>query len=152
MRPAAPADLDQLVTLMAEFYAESDYPLGRERAAEAFRTLLADERLGRVWLLEVDGRPAGYFVVTLGYSMEYGGLDAFLDDLFVRGEFRHAGLGTRAVEAARAFCLERGVRALHLEVDRANAAAQRVYRKAGFESHDRQLLTLRLAAPMHVDR
>jgi ribosomal protein S18 acetylase RimI-like enzyme len=30
---------------------------------------------------------------------------------------------------------------LHLEVERANTAAQGVYRRAGFKDHDRYLLT-----------
>jgi ribosomal protein S18 acetylase RimI-like enzyme len=45
----------------------------------------------------------------------------------------------------RAFCLDHGVRALHLETGRDNAAAQALYRHAGFKVTDRQLLTLVLA-------
>jgi ribosomal protein S18 acetylase RimI-like enzyme len=150
MRPASSSDLDDLVTLMAEFYAESGYPLNRQRAAEAFRPLLAPGPLGRVWLLDVEGQLAGYLVVTLGYSMEYGGVDAFIDDLFVRPAFRHAGLGTAAVQAAQAFCRAHGVRAVHLEVEQENVVAQRLYGKAGFVSTGRQLLTCRLVAPTHA--
>ncbi|HUP01989.1 MAG TPA: GNAT family N-acetyltransferase [Gemmatimonadota bacterium] len=150
MRQASFADVDQLVALMAEFYAESDYPLNAQRATEAFKVLVADERLGRAWLVEAQGADVGYLVVTLGYSMEYGGVDAFIDDLYVRPAFRRAGLGTAAVREARAFCLARGVRALHLEVDQANSVARSVYRKAGFVSNDRQLLTLVLDTPTHA--
>ena len=102
MRQASLHDIEQLVALMSEFYAESGYPLGARRATAAFRELLGDERLGRAWLIEAGGAVAGYLVVTLGYSMEYGGLDAFIDDLFVRPAFRSTGLGTLAVDAARA--------------------------------------------------
>jgi GNAT superfamily N-acetyltransferase len=135
---------------MTEFYAESGYGLDQERARAAFLTLMGDERLGRVWLLRMAGDDAGYLVVTLGYSMEYGGLDGFVDDLFVREAFRGHGLGTAALQAAREFCTERGVRALHLEVERANVVAQRLYRQAGFEDNARQLLTLRLTSAIHT--
>jgi len=150
MREATPLDVALLVDLMAEFYAESAYPVDRERATVAFATLLGDDRLGRAWLIESAGEVVGYLVVTLGYSMEYGGVDGFVDDLFIREGFRGSGLGTLAIAAARAFCEERGVRALHLEVDRGNAVAQQLYRRAGFEGNERQLLTLRLAPPLHV--
>ncbi len=50
MRIASREDISQLIALMAEFYAEANYSLNRVRAAEAFATLLADERLGQVWL------------------------------------------------------------------------------------------------------
>ena len=67
--------------------AESGYPLNSHRSADAFRALLGDERFGRVWLIESDGVEVGYVVVTLGFSMEYGAPDAFIDDLFVRPHF-----------------------------------------------------------------
>ena len=86
---------------MAEFYAESDYVLDRERAAAAFTALLSDSRLGRVWLIEQAAAAVGYVVVTFVYGMEYGGLIAFVDDFFVRPAFRSSGLGTATLAAAR---------------------------------------------------
>ena len=150
MRQASLADLDELVGLMEEFYAEARYPLNVERAREAFQSLLGDERLGRVWLIEATSAHVGYMVLTLGYSMEYGGPDAFIDDLFVQPAFRGAGLGSAAVAEAQAFCLAQGIRALHLQVDRQNAIAQNLYRRAGFVGNERELLTLPLAAPTHA--
>lgn len=46
MRRAALADVPLLVELMVEFYAEGGYELHRQRAAEAFTAIIADERLG----------------------------------------------------------------------------------------------------------
>jgi ribosomal protein S18 acetylase RimI-like enzyme len=145
MRLATHADIERLLALMAEFYAESGYHLDIARAAVAFEALLSEERLGRVWLLEAGPVAAGYLVLTLGFSMEYGGLDAFVDDLYVRPQHRGKGLGTRVLEEVRAYCAASGVRALHLEVGHENAVAKALYRKAGFEETNRQLLTLRLA-------
>ena len=42
---------------------------------------------------------------------------------------------------AEGVCRGRGVRALHLEVERENTRAQSIYRRAGFVDHDRYLLT-----------
>jgi ribosomal protein S18 acetylase RimI-like enzyme len=146
MRRASRADVEQLVALMSDFYAESGYRLDSGRATEAFELLLTNERLGRIWLIQAEQEDVGYLVVTLGFSMEYGGVDGFVDDLYVRPEHRGKGLGTRALDEVKAFCVEAGVRALHLEVGHDNAVAQGLYRKAGFEATGRQLLTLRLAA------
>lgn len=145
MRSAGAEDIPLLVALMTEFYSEAGTPLDSSRAAAAFAALLADNRLGRVWVIQADKKDAGYVVVTFSYSMEFGGPNAFLDDLFIRAPFRGAGLGTAALQQVRAFCVERGVRALHLETGRDNAAAQALYRRAGFKVTDRQLLTLVLA-------
>jgi len=137
--------------MMEEFYAESGYPLNRRRATEAFTALLADERLGFVFFIQAGAQDVGYVVVTLCYSMEYGGPNAFVDDLFVRKPFRGAGLGKAALADARSLCADQGVRAIHVETGRDNAAAQAVYRRAGFAHTDRQLLTLKLASATHEE-
>lgn len=145
MRSADAEDIPLLVRLMTEFYSESATPLDSTRAADSFGALLSDNRLGHVWLIQSGDKEVGYVVVTFSYSMEFGGPNAFVDDLFIQAGYRGAGLGTAALQKVRAFCLERGVRALHLETGRDNAAAQALYRRAGFKVTDRQLLTLVLA-------
>jgi diamine N-acetyltransferase len=140
-----------LVELMCEFYAESGYEAEKGRATRAFAELIGDERAGRVWIIETEFEVVGYVVMTLGYSMEYGGRDAFIDDLFIRPAFRGRGYGTIVLAEVRAAAVTLGVRALHLEVGRDNETAQALYRRAGFVGMDRQLLTLRLADPTHVE-
>ncbi len=41
-------------------------------------------------------------------------------------------------------CRKRGVRAVHLEVDRGNMPAKALYHKFGFHDHDNQLLSRHL--------
>jgi GNAT superfamily N-acetyltransferase len=150
LRKAVPNDVERLVALMAEFDAEAAYPLNHQRAANAFAALLADDRLGQVWLIQADSQDVGHVVVTLCYSMEYGGLIACVDDLFVQKAFRRAGLGAAALAEVRVFCVNCCVRAIHVETGPDNAAAQALYRRVGFVNTDRQLLTLKLAGPTHV--
>jgi hypothetical protein len=70
MRKASTDDIPQLVALMAEFYAEANYPLNRTRAGEAFAALLAGDRFGHVWLIEKNSEAVGHLVVTLCFSMD----------------------------------------------------------------------------------
>jgi ribosomal protein S18 acetylase RimI-like enzyme len=86
----------------------------------------------------------GYVVLTLGYSLEYLGRDAFVDELYVRQTYRRQGVGTHAIEHVVRTCRELDVRALHLEVERHNAPAQALYRKVGFRDRDHYLMTRRL--------
>ena len=149
IRPAGPPDVPVLVALMTAFYAESDYPLPPAPAARAFHALLDDARLGGVWLAELDGDAVGHAVLTVGFSMEYGGLRGFVDDLFVRPAHRGRGLAAALLGAVRRRCVDDGVRAVHVEVGRENGAARRVYHRAGFADSGHLLLTLPLAAPVH---
>lgn len=143
LRLAGPTDVELLASLMAEFYAESGTPFDRPLAAAAFGGLVEDPSLGRVWLV-VDPEPVGYIAVTFGFSLEFSGHDAFIDDLFLRAGARGAGLGTRVLEAVEVECRAVGIRALHLEVGRSNEVARRLYRKQGFRETDRLLLSKRL--------
>ena len=144
-RIAGHDDLTFLVELMTEFYRESGYQLDGKRSMIAFETIVSDPSLGRVWVLDQDKRPVGYMVLTLGFSMEYGGRDAFLDDLFIRRDYRGAGLGKAALKTFFDTCRLLDVRAVHLEVGWANTAAKALYAKFGFRDNDRQLLTRRLS-------
>jgi len=150
MRPAEPDDLPKLLDLMADFYAGAGYILDRTHAAEAFTALIADDRLGRAWLIEQGSEAVGHVVVTFVFAMEYGGVTAVVDDFYVRPASRGAALGTAALAEVRRVCVELGMRAMRVEVGRDNAVAQAVYRHVGFEALDHQLMALPLAGPTHV--
>lgn len=145
-RHATLDDIPILVDLMQEFYAEAAYPLDRQWAANSFSALLRDDSLGAVWIIFHDGEPAGHVVLTIRFSMEYGGLDAFIDDLFIRPAYRRRGLGRAALKALFDECERRRVLALHVEVGQDNIAAKALYQSYGLEpgSDSRQMLTVRL--------
>ncbi len=147
VRTATIADVPDLVGLMDEFYAEAHFPLDHPAAELSFSALLRQPALGTVWLMLHDGQPAGYVVLTTRFSMEYGGLDGFVDDLFVRPRFRRRGLGASALALLLEEAHARGLRALHVEVGRTNQAGQALYRSLGMMpgTDDRELLSLALA-------
>lgn len=134
-------DLDALVDLMAQYYTEDAYPFDVARAREAVLGLVESPDLGRVWVAIADERVVGYLAVTLGYSFEYGGRDAFIDELYLAEPARGRGLGTRALALAEQFCRDHGVRALHLEVELHRQDAHALYRRRGYTEHDRRLMT-----------
>src|SRR5918997_799998 len=107
----------------------------------SFRAAEPSDAHALAYLLLSGGEVAGYVVITFGFSLEFRGRDAFIDELFVKDAFRGRGLGAATIRFAEGVCRGRGVRALHLEVERANTGAQSVYRRAGFKDHDRYLLT-----------
>ena len=62
MRPASTGDLQTLLDLMADFYAEAGCSLDRPHAAEAFAALLADPPLARIWLIKHGAAVGGHVV------------------------------------------------------------------------------------------
>jgi GNAT superfamily N-acetyltransferase len=101
-------------------------------------------------MVEIDGKAAGYAVLTVSYSMEHGGLRGFVDDLFVRPEARRRGLATALLTAIHGEAMDRGVRALVVETSLVESPARRLYAHAGFKDRGLQLLSQELAAPLHT--
>jgi ribosomal protein S18 acetylase RimI-like enzyme len=142
-RPAGPGDGPAILEMMRDFYPGAGLTFDPAVAREALAPLLAGE-FGRVWVVRAGDEPAGYVVLVFGYSLEFGGRDAFVDELYLRPEYRGLGLGRRALGVVEDACRASGVRALHLVVDPANLRAHALYRRAGFEDRGNRLLTLRL--------
>jgi GNAT superfamily N-acetyltransferase len=149
VRSATREDVPLLIDLMAEFYAESSFPLPVMNARRAFERLLSDPRLGGVWIATTDAGAAGYAVLTVSFGMEYGGLRGFIDDLFVRPQARGRGVASALLAAITEECVARGVLSLNVEVGPDNDAARRVYARAGLADSGRMLLSRALAAPLH---
>lgn len=139
--PAETRHIETLLGFMRDFYLHESLTLNEEAARGALQQLITDESKGRVWLIEADGETVGYTVLTFGFSLEFHGRDAFVDELFIVAEWRGRGIGRQTLEFLSAACRTHGIAALHLEVERANTVAQELYRKAGFVDHDRYLLT-----------
>ena len=144
MRSARPGDLDRLLALAEAFHAEDGHALdaaGRRALAE----ILAGEPAARAFLFELDGTTVGYGVLTVGYSVEHGGRDGFLDDFYLAPEARGRGLGRRSLDALEGEAQALGIRVLHLEVGTENRRADALYRSVGFRDSGRRLMSKRLA-------
>jgi len=140
-RPAAAADVDGIVGLMRAFYADDGYPFDEATARAALAGLAREPARGAVWVAEADGGIAAYLIVTLGYSLECGGLDAMVDEVVVAEGARGRGLGREALAVAEAYCRRAGVRVLRLEVEPDKDGAQRLYQRVGFVEHRRRLMS-----------
>jgi ribosomal protein S18 acetylase RimI-like enzyme len=145
-RSAQATDISTLIDLMQEFYAESGYALNRAWAEASFLALLRNKTHGETRLVCVDGRVVGYVVLTFRFSMEFGGLDAWIDDLFVQPAFRRRGVARYALQDLFTECHRRGALAVHVEVGKENAAAKSLYGGFGLKPHDdgREVLTVAL--------
>lgn len=143
-RVAGPGDLETLLPFVREFWAIERLTFVEPVVRRALGGILAQADFGRVVVIELDSLPVGYYVLTLGYSLEHGGRDAFVDELYLREAKRGKGVGTAALAHASELCRQLGVNALHLEVDHVNPRARALYERNGFAAHERALMTRKL--------
>ncbi len=145
LRDATLAELEALVALGRDFSAHFGYPCEESARRAALARALAEPSLGRLWLILSDGGEiAGYLFLSFYLSLEYGGRTAFIDEIFVRPEYRAAGLGSIALGNVIAVARSLRLTAVHLEAERSNQRAAALYVRLGFVDYDRKLLTLRL--------
>ena len=139
-RVAEPADADTLVEMMRDFNEHERIPFDESEVRAVLARLFPNDAYGLACLILLSEQVAGYVVITFGFSIEFRGRDAFIDELFVKDDFRGRGLASAALRHAESVCRDRGIRALHLEVDRQNTRAQSVYARAGFADRGNYLL------------
>ncbi len=134
MRRASMDDQDVLLGLIRDFNREDGHHHDDDRARRALVPLLVDDALGQVWTVEVDGRPRGYCALTWGYSLESGGRECVVDEIFVSPSWR--GVGGLLLDAALAGARKAGVLVAFLETEARNARARAFYEQHGFARED----------------
>lgn len=140
---ATSADLDALLTLVARFHEEMGIASDDAMRRAGLEPLLEGSPLGAAYLFGPARAPIGYVVVTFGWSLEFGGMDSFVDEIYIRPSVRNRGIGTETLIAVGKALQGAGVTALHLEVKRDDRATQRLYEKAGFGLRDQYCLMTR---------
>ncbi len=140
-RVAVESDAELLLDFMQLYYAFDGHGFDREKARAALIALLGNPVYGRAWLILDGDTPIGYIVICLGYSLEWLGRDAFVDEFYLREEYRGRGWGQKAMSFLEDAARDLGVRALHLEVVDGNEAAAHLYPKLGFQPHHSTFLS-----------
>jgi GNAT superfamily N-acetyltransferase len=132
LRRAVENDLPLLTELVREFYAIDRHEYQPDRVLAALPPLLSGDQYGVIWLI---GEPVtGYAVVTWSYSIESGGQEALLDEIYLRE--RSQGLGTAALQAILSDLQDRGLARMFLETESHNSRVRRFYARSGFEEED----------------
>ena len=129
--------IEGILGLMRGFYLAEGYPFDETAARSALEVFIGNPNLGELWVATEEDEVVAYIAVTFGFSFEYGGRDAFIDELVVAPSHQGQGLGTKALAVAEAVCRNAGVRVLLLEVERGKDNARRLYEKSGFVEHSR---------------
>ncbi|MGL4622134.1 GNAT family N-acetyltransferase [Chroococcidiopsis sp.] len=138
---AEASDVEILVNFIREYYEFDGHIFDENSIRATLLQLLLNADLGRVWLIRKGELAIGYIVITFGYSLEYRGRDAFIDEFYIRASDRRQGIGKQTIQFIERACPELGINALHLEVERKNTIAQNFYRQVGFVDQNRYLMT-----------
>jgi len=123
LRRAEHTDTDSLVRLVSAFHAEVGIFSEEAEIRSALSPLIAGSPYGDVFLIGPRVSPVGYIATVYSWSIKLGGLDAFVDEFYLRPAVRGRGIGTDTLHELARYLDTKGVRALHIEVDLENASA-----------------------------
>jgi GNAT superfamily N-acetyltransferase len=142
---ATASDIPQLADLLALLFAqEADFHPDRERQMRGLQLILAAPDRGRIFIARSEGGVVGMVNLQFTISTAEGAAACWLEDLVVRAEFRHRGIGSRllhhAVDYARAHAFVR----ITLLTDRLNEQAIRFYRRHSFRPSEMTPMRLHL--------
>ena len=126
-----PEDAPRLLPLVVAFHDERGNAISDERRESGILPLLQGTPHGAAYLIGPRQAPVGYIVLSFGWSVEFGGIDGFLDEFYIRPGVRGRGMGGEALAALLHSLKPTEVKAIHLEVDRESPVAQ-LYERLGF--------------------
>lgn len=136
-------DIDRLLPLVAAFHAEQGIAQDDETRRKALMPLLEGSPLGAVYLVGPRRAPIGYACLGFGWSLAFGGMDAFLDEIYIRPGVRRRGIGSEVLSTLPRALAGAGITAMHLEVRRDDQAARSLYERAKFAPREPYMLMTR---------
>jgi ribosomal protein S18 acetylase RimI-like enzyme len=146
LRAARSADLATLLAMVGAYHAEEGLAPVDSLDAVLAPLLSPNSPHGQIFFLDASATTVGYLALTFGYSIELGGRDAYIDELWITPTQRQRGYARAAIDRLLATLQAEGLRAVHLEVAPNNRAANRLYANAGLVPRPFGLLTRGLGA------
>ena len=133
-RDITAADHDLILPMVADFYRTDavDHEVPVEIMERAFAACAdPDEPLLRGVLVSRGEEIVGYVYLTFCYSAEVGGRCVFIEEIFLKEQFRGMGLGKEIMAWMEREYPE--VRRFRLEVTQVNKQAIRLYEGSGYK-------------------
>ena len=109
-------DLPHLTPLVAAFHQEEGIVSDPKQRDRALIPLLEGSPHGAVYMIGPRNSPMGYVVFSFIWSVEFGGLEAMVDEVYLRHNVRGKGIGKSILKRLFRTMAAHGVHSLSLEV------------------------------------
>lgn len=124
-------DRTEFISMSADFYASDAImaPVPASFHENAFDELMRSERYVSCYFFIYEGKTAGFALIAKSYSREAGGTVIWVDELYLKPEYRGKGAATHFFHF-----LEQNVPAARyrLEVEEDNMRARKLYESKGY--------------------
>ena len=137
IRPANPKDVEAIHSLIVELAIYEREPEAVVATVEQIQeNLFGVDPVAYCHVAEVDGHVVGIAIWFLNYSTWLGKAGLYLEDLFVKPEFRSRGLGLQLMKKLAQICIERGYERFQWWVLDWNEPSINFYKSIGADAMD----------------
>lgn len=133
-RPLCPADESEFYVMSEEFYHSPAvlHPIPPEYHRKVFREMMTSDQYLSGYLFTDGEKAAGFAVTNRMMQHEAGGVVIWVEDLYIRPNYRSQGVGRRFLT-----WLERELKGkameIRLETEPENERARALYHRLGYE-------------------
>lgn len=134
-------DLDQVLQLIREYHEMAGLEVRSSKLMTAVYPLLKKQsEHGCILLISVDSKTVGYLVLSFSYSIEFGGRFGFIDEYFLKKDFRGKKISKTVLAICKELAAELGLQALQLKVRTDAEKLQGMYQESGLTLNKNDLL------------
>ena len=125
-------DRDFYINAVKDFYISDAvvHNIPESFIEKTFDELMKSDNYASAYIIEKDGKRAGYALLAKTFSQEAGGIVIWLEEIYILPQFRSCGLGGEFLS----FLKEKvSASRIRLELFKSNLRAMEVYKRHGFE-------------------
>ena len=143
------SDQPSYLSMSRAFYAGGAalHPVSEANCLKTFALCMQKHPFVRGLMFWEDGIPAGYALLSFTHSNESGGLVVWIEEVYVKADFRGRHLGTQFFTWLFDAYGKQATR-FRLEVCASNPRARRLYERLGFTLLPYEQMILDTAAPV----
>ena len=130
-------DYQAYMNMTEEFYNSAAvlHSIPKHYREATWKEMMQSEKYLKGYILEKDGDLAGYALTSYTFSQEAGGKVVWLEEIYIRPEFRCHGLGKEFFAYVDEY-IRPQVQRIRLEIEPDNVRAKKLYLQMGYENLD----------------
>lgn len=125
-------DKTEYIKMAEDFYASPAVlsPVPKSHFEATFEELMKSSAYTEAFIFECENHVAGYGLIAKTFSQEAGGVVIWIEEIYVKNEFRNQGIGSEFIEYIKEHIPAKRYR---LETEPENTKAQELYKRHGFK-------------------
>ena len=127
-------DKIDFIKMCMDFYNTDgvDHSIPVSNMEKTFNLLMEGLDFAKAYVCEKNNKTVGYILLALTYSNEAGGMVVWLDEIYVKPEFRSQGIGSELIDFVIDKYKDNAAR-FRLEITESNMGAKKLYLSKGLK-------------------